>query len=344
MAPDLRFLAQHSTHVIDATGISEAFLRPTLGGRRTIAVLDTPPGSPRRTGWVLCHGFAMEHMHLSRLEAIVSRDLARVGFPTLRFHGQGYGDSDGGMEEITLSGFLKEIEEAIELLVAESGVSRVGVVGARFGAMAAALVADRLALPLLVLIQPVANGALYMREFIRSEAFAAIAGEADDEWEMAPSREGLAPAWGGRSKPHDTTGRRVDLLARGWADVNGFRLNRVTYEEVTARDLKADLASFAGRCLVVGVSKEGRPATSSMSLAAHLTGVGARCTMATIADRHAAQLGQYHYASVAFRSGDKADVCFTLNRSIASAVSTWATRADDALSEQIPHERREDAP
>ena len=51
-----------------------------------------------------CPSFAMEQIHLGRMEVVMARVLAAAGFPVLRYHGQGYGDSqaEGAASEIGL--------------------------------------------------------------------------------------------------------------------------------------------------------------------------------------------------------------------------------------------------
>src|SRR5438105_5545724 len=72
-------------------GIEERFLQPVLAGDRTIAVLSTPLDGPRSLGWVICHSFGMEQIHLQPLEVAAARRLAAAGFPSLRFHAPGCG-------------------------------------------------------------------------------------------------------------------------------------------------------------------------------------------------------------------------------------------------------------
>src|SRR5688572_11635195 len=106
MALDEALLGAHRRFEDPALGYSEEFLQPTLGGRKTVAVLSLPLQSRQPLGWVICHSFGIEQVHLGRLDTMVARALAGAGFPVVRFHGRGYGDSEGSVEEISLSSHL----------------------------------------------------------------------------------------------------------------------------------------------------------------------------------------------------------------------------------------------
>src|SRR5439155_562777 len=153
-------------------------------GGRTVAVLSRPLGQSSSVGWVVCHSFGMEQIHLGRLDVLAARALAAAGFPVLRFHGQGYGDSEKGADAIGLSSHLAENADAVRLLQEQEGVERVGVLGARFGGMVAALVADRLDLPLMALWDPSVRGNLYIRDLLRRELLSKMAAGED---EVGPS-------------------------------------------------------------------------------------------------------------------------------------------------------------
>src|SRR3989442_15031247 len=131
MATRTAALERHGRYEDRQAGISEEFLQPVLGGERTVAVLSRPLGQSSSVGWVVCHSFGMEQIHLGRLDVLAARALAAAGFPVLRFHGQGYGDSEKGADAIGLSSHLAENADAVRLLQEEEGVGGVGALGAR---------------------------------------------------------------------------------------------------------------------------------------------------------------------------------------------------------------------
>src|SRR5437867_1508751 len=93
-------------------GIQETFLQPRIGGGRTVGVLSIPLDLPLAGGWVICHSFALEQVYLQSLESALARKLAATGFAVLRFHTQGYGDSELGVEHISLRGHVDQAGEA----------------------------------------------------------------------------------------------------------------------------------------------------------------------------------------------------------------------------------------
>ena len=85
------------------TGIGERFVGLELGGARSVGVLSTPSDDPQPTAWLVCHGFGAEQVNLQPMEVALARALAASGFSVLRYHGQGYGDSERPSEAVTLT-------------------------------------------------------------------------------------------------------------------------------------------------------------------------------------------------------------------------------------------------
>ena len=152
-----RLRYRESSHL----GIREEFMRANLGGGNSVAVLSSPLGDRRALGWVICHSFGLEQGDLQSVETPLARQLSANGFPVLRYHGQGYGDSDFPAERVSLQSHLTDALDAAGTLTDKTGVSSVGLIGARFGATVASLIADRLNATALVMWDPVINGRSY---------------------------------------------------------------------------------------------------------------------------------------------------------------------------------------
>jgi len=146
-----------------AIGIRERFLTPVIGGGRTIAVLAEPLGEARSTAWVLCHGFGQDQVYMQPFEVPIARALAAQGYPVLRFHGQGYGDSELARESITLAGHVAETIEAADQLMASTSASGLGFIGIRVGGTVACLAADRVGADMLAIWDPVVKGRSFMQ-------------------------------------------------------------------------------------------------------------------------------------------------------------------------------------
>jgi dienelactone hydrolase len=317
---DERLLLAHRRYEDAAAGYSEEFLQPTLGGGRTVAVLARPLGPAQPVGWVILHSFGLEQMHLSRLDVVVARSLAAAGFPVLRFHGQGYGDSERMAEPIGLASHLADATDAVALMAEQDGVERVGVLGARFGGTVAALVADRERLAFMGLWEPMARGSHYMRDILRSRVFAEMVGKSDEA---------------GASQMDEL---RAELAGQGWSDIKGLLLTSETNDAIAAVDLSKDLEHFNGHALVVGVSRTGKPSPGLSKLTQRLADLGATCSVVTLQDTLAAQFGQFHFQTT---DGGRAkvDTQYELNEQIAEATSRWATevvQASPALQGGLP--------
>src|SRR6266705_2591277 len=303
MPIDEASLIQHRRYEDARTGIAEEFLQPSLGLGKTVAVLSRPLGPTHPVGWVVCHSFGLEQIHLGRLDVTVARALSASGFPVLRYHGSGYGDSELGMEVIGLASHVGEAAAAVEALSEQTGVGRVGVLGARFGAMVAALVADRLDLPFMALFEPTTNGAQYVRDLLRTRLLEEMAGGKND----------------GGARGLDQL--RHELAAQGWLDVKGLRLAREAYDDISQVDLEKDLQRFRGRALLIGVSRTGKASPALSRLSDRLTALGGVSSLEVVRHALAPQFGQFH-----FQTADggvvKVDTQYELDEEIAQK-SFW---------------------
>ncbi|MGQ0669197.1 MAG: hypothetical protein ACT4PO_05935 [Actinomycetota bacterium] len=310
MMIDQELLARHRRYDDPREGISEEFLQPVLGSAKTVAVLSRPTAAARPLGFVVCHSFALEQVHLGRLEVMTARALSAAGFPVLRFHGRGYGDGETDMRGVGLSSHLAEARDAVTRLGEQGGVREVGVVGVRFGGTVAALTADREGLPAAAIWEPITDGAQFMRDFIRTQVFFEIAG---------------AKGVGDVSK---VAGLRQQLREQGWADIKGFPLSRATYEEISGVDLENDVRGFRGAALVGGVTRSGGMPERLVRLVARLRELGADCAEEAVQDMFAAELGQYHYHPMDGPDGVqmKTDTQLDLARAVAEATATWAAK------------------
>lgn len=125
------------------------------GGHRLYGV-HFPTAQPEaKLGFVLCNGFAGEHVvcrsHLSHY----ARKLQAQGHPVLRFDYRGYGDSDGDFTDATVPAMCADIQAATEELKQRSGCEGVALLGIRMGATLACLVAaERTDIRTLILWEP----------------------------------------------------------------------------------------------------------------------------------------------------------------------------------------------
>lgn len=293
-------------------GIRERFLIPELGGGRTIAVLSTPIGEVRTTGWVICHSFGAEQIYLQPHEVSVARRLAAAGFPVLRYHGQGYGDSELPPEQVTLGTHVRDALDAVAVLAAEAGTAEAGLIGARFGGTVAAIVADRIGASALVLWDPVVEGRPYVKSLLRLRVASELAGRAEP----------------GPADPAEV------LEGTGTLDVHGFPVGPEAFGEISSIDLPAQLDGFRGRSLVIQVSRSPEPRTSLQRLVARLRDLGGESRLDVVQDREALNFGLARHQPTG--DGRKVDTQGRLTEALVSHTVSWCTGPTMDLP-AIPH-------
>jgi pimeloyl-ACP methyl ester carboxylesterase len=229
-------------------------------------------------------------MHLSHLEAQAARALATAGFPVLRYHGQGYGDSERGMEAIGLRSHLADAADALGLLRSMTRIEQVGALGARFGGTVAALTAAAYALPFLILWEPVVRGDRLLRDHRFSSAISTMLG-------------GRAPS-------------------------DGFAPTEEAVGEIAGLDLLQELHGFRGTSLLLHLSRPAAPNAPAASLAGHLRSLGGDVTVDSIPSPGRAEFGQFHLRSFPGRKG-KADVRADVDRALVRATVRWCLTLGD---------------
>ncbi len=137
------------------------------GPRRLLGAFHPAPRlQPRGVAVLLCNPFGEEAARAHRIYRVLATQLARQGYPTLRFDYGGTGDSGGDDHDATIAGWLGDVTTAAAHLGQLSGARRLAAVGLRFGATLAALATTRAELRLrhLVLWDPIVDGGAYLDE------------------------------------------------------------------------------------------------------------------------------------------------------------------------------------
>jgi uncharacterized protein len=283
-------------------GVVERFLTPQIGGKQTVGVLSGPTGDRRDAGWVICHSFGMEQVFLQPVEVAVARQLAASGFSSLRFHSQGYGDSEGSTDDVRLESHVRDALDAMRVLVAETGVSKVGFLGGRFGGTVAALAACRSDAKALMLWEPISDGRRYMRELLRIAAMTEVATAA-------------------RFKSSTQDAAKI-FAETGIIDVQGYPLGRAVFEEVSAFDLLSAVVGFKGESVVVQISPSSKPRPELERLVARLDQMGGRTSLEILVDPEARRFGfQRYYATPdGQRKDDKQEA---MSEKLVSLTVTW---------------------
>jgi len=126
----------------------------------------SPSARSRGLGVVLCNPLGYEAMCVHRTYRELAERLSSRGFPALRFDYDGTGDSSGPWDAPDrVRAWVASIGAAVAEIRARAGVSRVALVGVRFGAALAFLAAkDDDTIDGLVAWAPVVSGRAYVRE------------------------------------------------------------------------------------------------------------------------------------------------------------------------------------
>jgi pimeloyl-ACP methyl ester carboxylesterase len=296
-------LETHGAFEDERLQIAERFVRLELTGGTTLGVLSMPTGLRSRTGWVVCHSFGPEHLYLNATEVVVARGLAAAGFPVLRFHAQGYGDSEHVDIAPRPSTHLRDAHDAVARFREIVDVGSVGTVGCRFGATVAALVADEAGLQAVAAIDPVVSGPRYLTNLLRASVFEAAAG-------------------GDGASRMSVEDLRLALAAGGLVNVRGFGLRQEAARELETTDLARDLRGFSGAALVVQVSRGERPLRDQVSLVDALRTLGADARFVVVSDPMSGLFGDHHFRAVA--EDVVSDALVGLHRSLADEVVEWA--------------------
>lgn len=229
------------------------------GGRRLFAVTHLVDDTARRElGAVIVHPLMEERQDAHPFLRNIAISLQHKGFASIRVDLWGCGDSEGEWSEATVEGWIDDVVHAAAHLRREAGVSRVVLVGLRYGAALATLAAARAEAAGLALIAPVLRGREYVLEVLR----AYIAAEMVLNKKAGVSREGLMQRL--------DEGRSVNLF--------GYDFTPAQRDGILANDAAAALAQIDVPTLVVDVARTETARENSEVLAAR-TALGERATV-----------------------------------------------------------------
>jgi alpha-beta hydrolase superfamily lysophospholipase len=178
-----------------------------------------PPNSRTGRGIVICKPFGYEAICAHGSIRAFADACAAGGATVLRFDYTGTGDSSGGDScADEMSQWCDDIRAAIQALRQSGHVDRVGLLGVRFGALLAGLVAaGDSCVEDLIAVAPIVNGKRYLREL---RAFQATSSSAI-HWKSSEALDGE------RSQTDDA----------GGIEVTGFGLSQASVESLAKFDL-----------------------------------------------------------------------------------------------------------
>jgi pimeloyl-ACP methyl ester carboxylesterase len=306
---DEALLEAHRSFRDEGLGIREQFVRLQAGPAGTIGVLSLPLSEQKRLGWVICHSFGSEQVDLYMTDVAVARGLAAAGYPTLRFHCHGYGDSEDYSLPARPSTQLRDTLDVVEQFPALAGVDQIGLFGVRFGGAVAAQVAQRVGASHLVLVHPIVNGAKYATEVLRSRVIMEILDEHPGE---GASMEAL----------------KAELDTLGMVNVKGWALYSDVVDELREADLMKQLESLSARTLVFQVSRSPAITGGLTRLVDKLRELGAHAQLDVLTHPAAPNLGYEHFRPVG--RDVLGDILEGVNQQISDRTVRWL-KAEEPL-------------
>jgi pimeloyl-ACP methyl ester carboxylesterase len=303
MQLDRTWLQEHARFAAD--GIEEHVFHFDVESDRCLGLLYRPP-EPSSTGFVVCHSWGLEFLTLRRIERAIARTLAKMGHPVLSFHARGYGDSTGSDADATLEQHSQDVRAAAKLLAAETGATELGLIGARFGAVMAGIVAREGDAKHLIFVNPAFSGTKYFREAIRAKHMVE-----------------LANAEGG---PRQSMAELVAVLDEGGVlDLSGYALHGHLFNDLAGIDLASDMGAFSGSALSIQVTKRSSPSRDAESFAKQVEQRGGRCRLEVLKEPPGVNIGGPAFVS---RSDKKVreDLQEPLVADIEKLVEEWMSR------------------
>lgn len=204
------------------------------GDQSIFGVLHRPHSEPT-AGVVICPATDSEFATYG-IDVAVGRVLASRGVAVQRFHPRGFGHSDGHPQDVTFDTMKTDALVAAERLVEETGITRVGFMGVRFGGLVAASAASEHPGSPVALIEPALEAAKFFKNAWRATLVRDVqAGDSD-----RARGQGLAQAL--------AESETVDLL--------GYSICRPFYETAKGRTVVGELNGDARRVLLIQLGRE----------------------------------------------------------------------------------------
>ena len=194
-----------------------------------------------RVGIIICAPFAEEKLICHRVLVNQARTLANNGFFCFRFDYMGHGDSEGAFEDATVETRISDISSAINFLRKEKNVTKIILIGVRFGATLAALTQDRNSgIDGLVMINPILNGKDYIEQVLRTNLTLQLV----TYKKILKNREQLID----------------EILAGKPANIDGYLLTKSMYEQMCQISLLDNLNISVKNLLIIQISnRENKP-------------------------------------------------------------------------------------
>jgi alpha/beta superfamily hydrolase len=257
------------------------------------------PKSGAEAGLLVCSPVASEFEKNYRRETLLGWALASRGVAVGRFHYRGVGHSDGDSAVLSLERMVEDAMAAAGHLIDRTGVTRLGFLGTRLGALVAAAMARRYSGAPLAMWEPVVDGARYFTEVFRAGFMADLSHGHRD---APPSQEEVV----------------ARLATEGRVDVVGHTVGRSLYDSVVSRNLESELGDAARPVLVVQLSQSQKVRSPYRALADRLATLGFAVEVVVIDEAEAWWFGEERRGKAALTQATAAWVATRLGVEVAA--------------------------
>jgi len=247
----------------------------TVAGIPVYAVFHAAvPGRERAPVVVHVHGLGVEQITLYRQEVLAARAAAARGFPVLRFHARGHGDSGGSSADVTLDSLVTDARAAADEARRLSGGSRIVRLGVRMGALVAGLAggvgSGRDDADAFFFWEPIEKPADFFRQQLRTLLFSQVAGG---------------------QKPEATVDQLLARLeSEGSLDILGYTLQRSLVQSLGTASLAPTLTGGRARVRLAQVQARAKLAPAHAQLVEALAAAGTDAQSALVQEEPGYQL------------------------------------------------------
>ena len=219
----------------------DAFFFPTSDDLRLFGVWRGPDNAQR--AWILCPPFAEEEKSARRVLTLIAQNLEKRGEASLLFSFRGMGDSEGELQNASLTAWREDLHAAKTELQKRAPNAKIGVLGVRLGASLALLEAANLGATNLVLIEPLLSGRSFlMQQNAKKQIRAQLTGETSNQ------------------KPENAD----------FEDLDGWALGARMKTELAALNLSKETPIFGGKTAIFQVGPRAEIAPPLQNFAAQL--------------------------------------------------------------------------
>lgn len=204
-----------------------------------------------RIGIIFCAPFAEEKLISHRVFVNQARMLANNGFYCFRFDYMGHGDSEGKFEDATVETRISDILSAINFFKTEKNISKIILLGLRFGATLTILAQNRIAqIDSLILINPILNGKDYIDQVLRTNLTLQMV----TYKKILKTRDQLIE----------------EILAGKPANIDGYLLSKDMYEQMCQISLLENLTVSINKLLIIQISdRDDKPIEKNLQKFSH---------------------------------------------------------------------------